>query len=196
MNRAESLYITSRLRATRLRRNVVPSLIELGGRTVGLEALDVGCGPGECVACELEVFGASSVHAIDLDPKMVAKARRRLASYGTRASVTIGDVTHLDHPDGRFAAVFNFAVLHHVPDWRRGLAEVARVLAPGGRLFSQDHDVANHDWLSRQLFVHPPDRFSNTDFLEQLDACGLDVLGADDQPAQLVLVARKRRGGG
>jgi ubiquinone/menaquinone biosynthesis C-methylase UbiE len=192
MNGAESLYITSRLRTARLRRNIVPSLIELGGRTVGLEALDVGCGPGECVALELDVFGASSVQAIDLDPRMVAKATRRLDSYGSRAAVTIGDVTHLEHPDGRFSAVFNFAVLHHVPDWRQAMAEIARVLAPGGRLFSQDHDVAQHDWLSRQLFVHPPDRFSNAEFLDQLDLCGLDVLGTDDRPAQLLLVARKR----
>ena len=152
----------------------------------------MGCGPGECVASELEAFGASSVHAIDLDPKMVAKARSRLAPYGSRASVSVGDVTHLDYPDAHFAAAFNFAVLHHVPDWRAGLAEIDRVLAPGGRLFSQDHDVANHDWVARHLFVHPPDRFSNAQFLEQLTACGLDVLGVEDQPAQLLVVARKR----
>jgi ubiquinone/menaquinone biosynthesis C-methylase UbiE len=192
MNWAESLYINGRLRRARLRGKVVPSLIELGGRTDGLEVFDVGCGPGECVAFELEAFGASTVKAIDLDPKMVAKAERRLATFGDRASVSLGDVTHLDYQDGQFPAVFNFAVLHHVPDWRRALAEIARVLEPGGRLFSQDHDVAHHDWLSRQLFVHPPDRFSNAQFLEQIDACGLDPVGVDDEPAQLLLVARKR----
>jgi ubiquinone/menaquinone biosynthesis C-methylase UbiE len=192
MNWAESLYISSRLRTGRLRGKVVPSLIDLGGRTDRLDVLDVGCGPGECVASELEAFGASSVTAIDLDPRMVAKAQRRLASYGSRATVGVGDVTRLAYPEGHFAAAFNFAVLHHVPEWRAGLAEIARVLAPGGRLFSQDHDVANHDWVARHLFVHPPDRFSNDQFLEQLAACGLDVLGVEDRPAQLLVVAKKR----
>jgi SAM-dependent methyltransferase len=192
MNWAETLYIGSRLRTRRLRRNVVPELIELGGGTKGLAVLDVGCGPGECVACELDMFGAKSVTAIDLDPKMVARAQGRLAGYGGRASVGTGDVTDLQFPVGHFDAVFNFAVLHHVPDWQSGLGEIARVLAPGGRFFSQDHDVANHDWLSRQLFRHPPDRFTNAEFLDQLAVAELEVLGVNDQPGQLLVAACKR----
>jgi ubiquinone/menaquinone biosynthesis C-methylase UbiE len=130
------------------------------------------------------MFGAKSVTAIDLDPKMVARAQGRLAGYGGRASVGTGDVTDLQFPVGHFDAVFNFAVLHHVPDWQSGLGEIARVLAPGGRFFSQDHDVANHDWLSRQLFRHPPDRFTNAEFLDQLAVAELEVLGVNDQPGQ------------
>jgi ubiquinone/menaquinone biosynthesis C-methylase UbiE len=192
MNWAESLYITSGLRTKRLRQSVVPKLIELRGRTDGLDVLDVGCGPGECVACELDVFRAANVTAIDIDPTMVARAHRRLAVYGDRASVATGDVTGLRQPDGHLDAVFNFAVLHHVSDWRAALGEIARVLAPGGRFFSQDHDVANHDWLSRHLFRHPPDRFTNAEFLEQLAVVELDVVGVDDQPGQLLVVAMKR----
>jgi ubiquinone/menaquinone biosynthesis C-methylase UbiE len=192
MNWAESLYITSGIRRRRLQQRVVPKLVELGGRTDGLDVLDVGCGPGECVACELDVFGAARVTAIDIDPAMVARAHRRLAGYGNRASVVTGDVTNLLHLDGQFDAVFNFAVLHHVPDWRTATREIARVLPPGGRFFSQDHDVANHDWLSRHLFRHPPDRFTNAEFLEQLALVELDVIGVDDQPAQLLVTATKR----
>jgi ubiquinone/menaquinone biosynthesis C-methylase UbiE len=102
-----------------------------------------------------------------------------------------GDVTDLPYQDGEFDAVFNFAVLHHVPDWRAGLREIARVLTTGGRLFSQDHDVANHDWLSRHLFDHPPDRFTNAEFLDQLLSVGLCVIEADDQPGQLLVAALK-----
>jgi ubiquinone/menaquinone biosynthesis C-methylase UbiE len=122
---------------------------------------------------------------------MVTKAKGRLASYGNRASVVPGDVTDLRYPDGHFDVIFNFAVIHHVPDWRAALREIARVLAPGGRFFSQDHDVANHDWLSRHLFRHPADRFTNADFLKQLGIVELKVLGVDDQPEQLLVAARK-----
>ena len=192
MNTAESLYIASRLRTRRLRHSVAPALIGLGGTADGLDVLDVGCGPGECVACELDLFGAARVTAIDLDPAMVARARRRVASYGGRVSVSQGDVTDLVAADNSVDVVFNFAVLHHVPDWRAALGEIARVLTPGGRLFSQDHDVANHDWISRRLFRHPPDRFTNNDFLEELRSLGLDPIGIDDTPAQLLVVAGKR----
>ncbi len=111
---------------------------------------------------------------------MVAKGQGRLARYGDRVSVATGDVTNLQYPVGHFDAVFNFAVLHHVPNWQSGLGEIARVLAAGGHFFSQDHDVANHDWLSRQLFRHPPDRFTNAEFLEQLAVVELEVLAVDD----------------
>jgi ubiquinone/menaquinone biosynthesis C-methylase UbiE len=191
MNWAESLYINSGLRTKRLRRSVIPRLVGLGGRTDGLEVLDIGCGPGECVAGELEDFGAGHVTAIDFDQKMVQRASSRLAQYGNRVTVLHGDVTNLPYEAGTFDAVFNFAVLHHVPDWKAGLQEVARVLKVGGRLFSQDHDVANHDWLSRHLFVHPPDRFTNADFLNQLASVGLNTLAMEDRPVQLLVAALK-----
>jgi ubiquinone/menaquinone biosynthesis C-methylase UbiE len=191
MNWAESIYINSGLRTKRLRRSVIPKLIALGGRTEGLEVLDIGCGPGECVAGEIEDFGARRVTAIDVDPKMVQRASGRLAKYGDRVAVVEGDVTNLPYQNEAFDAVFNFAVLHHVPDWRAGLQEIARVLKARGRLFSQDHDVANHDWLSRHLFVHPPDRFTNVDFLDQVTTVGLRPLAIDDQPEQLLVAALK-----
>ena len=191
MNWAESIYINSGLRTKRLRRSVIPKLIALGGRTEGLEVLDIGCGPGKCVAGEIEDFGASRVTAIDVDPKMVQRASGRLAKYGDRVAVVEGDVTNLPYQNEAFDAVFNFAVLHHVPDWRAGLQEIARVLKVRGRLFSQDHDVANHDWLSRHLFVHPPDRLTNVDFLDQVTTVGLRPLAIDDQPEQLLVAALK-----
>ena len=105
MNRAESTYINSGLRTKRLRRSVIPKLVALGGRTEGLDVLDIGCGPGECVAGEIEDFGASRVTAIDLDPKMVRRAGGRLAEYGDRVTVVEGDVTNLPYENGTFDAV-------------------------------------------------------------------------------------------
>jgi len=191
MNWAESIYINSGLRTKRLRRSVIPKLIALGGRTEGLEVLDIGCGPGECVAGEIEDFGATRVTAIDFDPKMVQRASNRLVEYGNRVTVVEGDVADLPYENGAFGAVFNFAVLHHVPDWKAGLQEIARVLKVGGRLFSQDHDVANHDWLSRHLFVHPPGRFTNVDFLDQVTSVGLRLLDIEDRPGQPLVAALK-----
>ena len=104
-------------------------------------------------------FDAARVTAIDVDPAMVAKARRRLTAYGHRVSVNSGDVTDIGHPNESFDVVFNFAVLHHVPDWKAAVDDIARVLVVGGIFFSQDHDVANHDWLSRHPVSPSPGPF-------------------------------------
>jgi ubiquinone/menaquinone biosynthesis C-methylase UbiE len=195
MNWAESLYVDSSLRRRRIRRDVVPALLELGGALNEAHALDVGCGPGECVACEIEMMGAASVHAVDLDPKMVKRASRRLSQFGDKVKIAVGDVTDLAFDDATFGAVFNFAALHHVPDWRRALGEIARVLTPGGSCYSQDHDVEHHDWLSKRLFRHPPDRFTNVEFLATLAQRGLAVGDRVlDRPAQLLVVAKKEPG--
>ena len=66
-------------------------LERLGGRVDGRRVLEVGCGRGVGVQIILERFGAASVEAIDLDPKMVECARRRLAAYDpTRVQLSVG----------------------------------------------------------------------------------------------------------
>ena len=59
-----------------------------GGRVV-----ELGCGPGWGTKLILDRFGAGQVDAVDLDPAMVARARRRLARYGERARVAEGSAT-------------------------------------------------------------------------------------------------------
>jgi len=89
--------------------------------------LEVGPGPGELSARMTAVLGAGVV-ALDLSERMVQLARER----GVDARV--GDVQSLPFEDGSFDTVVAAWMLYHVPDLDRGLAEIARVLAPGGRL--------------------------------------------------------------
>src|ERR1700726_2218728 len=69
---------------------------------------------------------------------MVARARRKLAPFGKRASTQRVDAAALPFADGRFDVVLSFAMLHHVADWERAVAEAVRVLRPGGRLVGYD----------------------------------------------------------
>jgi len=89
--------------------------------------LEVGPGPGELSARMTAELGAGVV-ALDLSERMVQLARER----GVDARV--GDVQSLPFEDGSFDTVVAAWMLYHVPDLDRGLAEIARVLAPGGRL--------------------------------------------------------------
>jgi ubiquinone/menaquinone biosynthesis C-methylase UbiE len=88
--------------------------------------LEVGGGPGE-LAARIGQSGAEVI-MLDISPRMVELARQR----GVDARV--GDVQELPFADGEFDCVVAAWMLFHVPDLDRGLAEIARVLRPGGRL--------------------------------------------------------------
>jgi SAM-dependent methyltransferase len=89
--------------------------------------LEVGCGWGELAEWIASATGAEVV-AVDLSPRMVELARDR----GVDARVA--DVQELPFPDASFDAAVAAWMLYHVPDLDHGLAELARVLRPGGRL--------------------------------------------------------------
>jgi SAM-dependent methyltransferase len=97
--------------------------------------LEVGCGPGH-LARRLARHGLK-VTGVDLDPAMVARARagagRRGDAGHPRLAFLVGDAAALAFPDGAFDLVVSTLSVHHWADPAAGLAEVGRVLRPGGR---------------------------------------------------------------
>jgi ubiquinone/menaquinone biosynthesis C-methylase UbiE len=123
-------------------------LERLGGRVEGGRVLEVGCGRGVGVKIILERFGAAAVEAFDLDPEMIERARRRLAAYGlARVQLSVGDVTAIGAGDATFDAVFDFGAIHLEPNWLKAVAEVRRVLKPGGKFF--------FEWVTRSVLRLP-----------------------------------------
>lgn len=96
-------------------------------RRAARSVLEVGCGWGELAERIGRETGAE-VAALDLSPRMVELACER----GVNACV--GDVQALPFDDSTFDAVVAAWMLYHVPDLDRALAEIARVLRPGGAL--------------------------------------------------------------
>jgi SAM-dependent methyltransferase len=119
-------------------------LVELAGRYLSspseLDALDVGCGPGETDAFLEGAFG--SLHGVDLSAAMVerAAARNPWAAYSTYER---GDP--LPYRDAAFDLSFAICVFHHVaPGERRALvAEMRRVTRPGGVVAIFEHNPWN-----------------------------------------------------
>jgi ubiquinone/menaquinone biosynthesis C-methylase UbiE len=95
------------------------------------QALDVGCGPGHTALAIAPHVGA--VTGLDLTEAMLAEARRLAAERGiANARFERGDVEQLPFADGSFDLVTSRYSAHHYPRPAVALAEIARVLRPGG----------------------------------------------------------------
>jgi ubiquinone/menaquinone biosynthesis C-methylase UbiE len=175
LNRLEFMLMNNPFRAALQRHVEARRFLEMGGPVRGGRALELGCGRGVGVELILDVFGAATVDAFDLDPQMVALARRRLSKRGASVRLWVGDAAAITAPDATYDAVFDFGIVHHVPKWRNALAEVHRVLRPGGLFYAGEPlgAMLNHPLVHR-LFAHPvEDRFDAADFRNGLQASDL-----------------------
>jgi ubiquinone/menaquinone biosynthesis C-methylase UbiE len=108
----------------------------VGGRPLGELLLEVGAGPG--LVTEALARRVPWLVAVELDPALAADLGRRVDGG---VAVARADATRLPFADRRFSAVACFTMLHHVPSVAlqdRMLAELCRVLRPGGLLAGTD----------------------------------------------------------
>jgi len=108
--------------------------------------LEVGCGPGE-LAARIQDELVCEVVAVDLSPRMAELAR------GRGVDARVGDVQQLPFGDGAFDVAVAAWMLFHVPELERGLAELHRVLRPGGRLVAVTNGLGHMRELANLLGV-------------------------------------------
>jgi len=126
-------------------------LVQKYGR--GKRLLEVGCGTGLILA-EVEQFAASAMW-IDLSEDMLRHARKR----GLR--VRQAPATDLPFPDESFDVVYSFKVLPHIEVIEEALAEMGRVLAPGGTMIAEFYPKYSLKGVGK--FLTPPDNFTRVD---------------------------------
>jgi ubiquinone/menaquinone biosynthesis C-methylase UbiE len=103
--------------------------------------LDVGCGTGTlAIEVQQRVGTTGRVFGVDPGTQQIARARSKAARRNLPIDFQIGVIEHLAFPDQTFDVVLSTIMMHHLPDdlKRQGLAEIARVLKPGGRLVTAD----------------------------------------------------------
>ena len=97
----------------------------------GGTGLDVGCGSGRWAA--LVAPRVKHLHLIDVSPQALAVARDNLAG-AANVSLHLAGVSEIPLPDASLDFAYSLGVLHHVPDTRRAIADIARKLKPGAPL--------------------------------------------------------------
>jgi len=110
--------------------------------------LDVGCGTAEITERLAAKYPQATFVGIDLEAQHLHRSRARCAKFGSRVRFELGDALAIPFPDAQFDLVVCRHLLQAIPDAARALAEIRRVLRPGGRahLIAEDYGM---------LWCHP-----------------------------------------
>ena len=188
MNAVEYWAMNNPLRAFVQRRYEAPRLMRLARNKAG-RVLEIGCGQGVGAKIIHDLLHPEEYVGVDLDPRMIRRAEKRAASL-SNARFVEGDVSHLEFPDASFDVVVDFAILHHVPDWKRALAEVHRTLRVGGEFLFEDLPLETWERgigiPSRRIADHPYDQmFRKHEFVDELVRLGCELEIHEDRPLSL-----------
>ena len=125
----------------------VPAMIRALSLPRAARILEVGCGRGIALEPIWRICRPTRLAALDIERDFLLEAEDALAASDVRAELFHGDVRRMPFPDGVFDVVIDFGTCYHIRGADRALAEIARVLAPGG-LFVHETPVS-------QALAHP-----------------------------------------
>jgi SAM-dependent methyltransferase len=161
----------------------------LGDLDLGQDVLEVG--PGYGATTDVLAQSVPRLTSVEIDPGLATMLSTRYTA-NPNVVIVIGDATALEFPHGRFSAAVSFTMLHHVPTVAlqdRLLAEVARVLQPGGVF------VAGDSLASPELEQHHEgDTYNPVDpagLAGRLEAAGFDEVEVKTNPFGWAATARK-----
>ncbi len=109
---------------------------------------DIGTGTGFLAAGLAPLV--KQVYAVDGSTAMLEVALRNLGGFGN-VTYKVADGAALPFEDGSLDAIFANMYVHHCPDPQAAIAEMARVLLPGGRLVITDMDQHDHEWMRKEM---------------------------------------------
>ena len=156
----------------------------------GDSVLDVGCGTGAVTLLAKVLAKEGSVYGLDPAPEMIAVARKKAARKRLDIDFRVGVIEALPFPDASLDVVTSSLMMHHLPEDLkiRGLAEIYRVLKPGGRVLVADFMRPTGSFLNH-LFIaftqHSGLRTGIEDLQKLLKNAGFDQI---TQPDEKVLV--------
>jgi SAM-dependent methyltransferase len=160
----------------------------------GEEFLEIGVGAG-CDHLQFARAGARC-HGVDLTDAAIETTRQHLALHGCTSDLQRADAEELPFERGRFDAVYSWGVIHHSDRPEAIVAEIHRVLRPGGQfagmMYSRRSLVAMKLWFRRALFVGRPLRSLREVIWNHMESVGTKAYTASELDA-LFGAFRERR---
>jgi ubiquinone/menaquinone biosynthesis C-methylase UbiE len=160
----------------------------IGNTDLGESVLEIGPGPG--LTTDLLRISVPRLTALEIDPKLASSLSSRLK--GSNVKVVEGDATEMPFADSHFSGAVSFTMLHHVPSrelQNKALAEVLRVLQPGGFFVGSD---SLQSWFMR--VIHIGDTLvpvSPGTFGARLESAGFEVLEVEKNSEAFCFRARR-----
>ncbi|NOY92877.1 MAG: class I SAM-dependent methyltransferase [Deltaproteobacteria bacterium] len=139
--------------------------------------LDIGCGNGYSVRWAADLDASLEAVGLDVSGEMIALARKR-SSEQPNARFIQAPFPLPELRSGAFDAIFSMEVFYYLPDLAAGLADVRRLLKPGGRFACVvdyfEENAASHGWP--EMVGVPMNLLSEAQWRDAVEAAGLDVL--------------------
>ncbi len=186
MNRLHRWYCRSEFWKKHLAEELLPWAMD--GLDLGPDVLEVGPGPGLTTDILRRQF--QSVTSLEIDPRLAATLRHRM--QGTNVRVLEGDAAAMPFADRSFTAAVAFTMLHHVSSAAlqdRLLAEVCRVLKPGGTFVGSDSLWSRlfevFHWFDTMVVVDP------STFRQRLESAGFTDVSIEVGERSFRFVARR-----
>jgi ubiquinone/menaquinone biosynthesis C-methylase UbiE len=178
MNSLEYWAMNNPVRGLIQKRLEAPRLQQLcKGRTDTV--LEIGCGQGVGAGIIYDLFSPREYVGIDLDPKMIERARRKQNGLSS-ARFLQGDAADLPFTGNSFDLAVDFGIIHHIPNWRDALKELHRVIKTNGEFVFEELPVET--WERgigkplKKLLKHPyNEMFRQHEFVRELEELGFEV---------------------
>ena len=180
LNPLEFLLVNNPVRAYVQEKYELPILMNMLTVDTFDSVLEIGCGNGNGTKLIRKFFHPSHITAVDLDQRMIQIAHRTI--HDETITFQVMDASRLDFPNDSFDAIFDFGIIHHIPNWKDCIEELRRVLKEGGKLilteFSLDTFSGFPGTLYRWLLRHPYEQmFSMQEFVKHLENVGFKING-------------------
>ena len=163
----------------------------------GDRVLDVGCGSGRLTMAAQGWTGTGGeVVGLDPSPEMIQVARKNAARAGLKTTFELGMVEAMPFPDASFDVVLNRLMLHHLPGdlKQRGLAEMRRVLKPGGICLVVDFEPPKSGWLRMIVENHltPMAHVDVREYVPLMEQAGFSEIETGPTSSKLLSYVRGR----
>jgi ubiquinone/menaquinone biosynthesis C-methylase UbiE len=168
---------------------------ELWARIEPGRILEIGVGTGKNVPF---YPAGAAVTGIDISPQMLLRARRAALDLGREVDLRVGDAQALDFPDAAFNTAVGTFVFCSVPDAAKGLAELGRVVKPGGDIWLLEHVRVDKPVIGALMDILNPlvvplmGANINRRTVENVRTAGLEIVSVEHPGGALVKLIHAR----